>query len=239
MPVYGEGRQRREFLFVTDWVDAALTVLEDGEPGGIYNIGDGHELENIELARQICALAGAPESQIAFVADRPGHDFRYGLRSDRLRGLGWAPRSRSTTGSRARSTGTATISRGSARPTTSPSSPSRARPARGVRLVVTGAGGRPRTRVPAAGPAASRGGRAVTRRPRRRGSRRGDADRSRCCVRMLIVNLAAFTTVDACEADPARATRDNALGAQNVALAARACGRRVAARLDRLRLRRR
>jgi dTDP-glucose 4,6-dehydratase len=92
VPVYGEGRQRREFLYVTDWVDAALTVLEAGEPGGIYNIGDGHELENIALARQICELAGAPESQIAFVEDRPGHDFRYGLRSERLRNLGWASR---------------------------------------------------------------------------------------------------------------------------------------------------
>ncbi len=92
VPVYGAGMQRREFLFVTDWVDAALTVLEHGEPGGIYNIGGGYELENVELARRICALAGVPESQISFVADRPGHDFRYGLRSDRLRGLGWEPR---------------------------------------------------------------------------------------------------------------------------------------------------
>jgi dTDP-glucose 4,6-dehydratase len=92
VPVYGEGRQRREFLYVTDWIEAALTVLEDGEAGGIYNIGGGFELENLELARRICALAGVPESQIAFVADRPGHDFRYGVRSDRLRGLGWEPR---------------------------------------------------------------------------------------------------------------------------------------------------
>ncbi len=92
LPVYGEGRQRREFLYVTDWVKAALTVLDDGGPGGVYNIGGGHELENVELARRICALAGVPESQISFVTDRPGHDFRYGLGSDRLRGLGWEPR---------------------------------------------------------------------------------------------------------------------------------------------------
>jgi dTDP-glucose 4,6-dehydratase len=92
VPVYGEGRQRREFLYVTDWIEAALTVLEDGEAGAVYNIGGGYELENLELATRICALAGVPESQIAFVADRPGHDFRYGLRSDRLRGLGWEPR---------------------------------------------------------------------------------------------------------------------------------------------------
>ncbi len=92
VPVYGEGRQRREFLYVTDWTAAALTVLEHGEPGGIYNIGGGFELENLELARRVCALAGVPGSQISFVADRPGHDFRYGLRSERLRGLGWEPK---------------------------------------------------------------------------------------------------------------------------------------------------
>ena len=92
VPVYAHGRERREFLFVTDWVAAALTVLDAGESGAIYNIGGGHELENIDLARRICELAGAPESQIAFVPDRPGHDFRYGLRADRLRALGWAPR---------------------------------------------------------------------------------------------------------------------------------------------------
>ena len=91
VPVYGEGRQRREFLYVTDWVRAALMVLDHGVAGGIYNIGDGYELENVELARRICALSGAPESQIAFVPDRPGHDFRYGLRAERLRALGWEP----------------------------------------------------------------------------------------------------------------------------------------------------
>jgi dTDP-glucose 4,6-dehydratase len=91
VPVYGEGRQRREFLYVTDWIDAALMVLEGGEPGGVYNIGGGHELENLDLAQRICVLAGVPESQISLVTDRPGHDFRYGLRSDRVRELGWAP----------------------------------------------------------------------------------------------------------------------------------------------------
>lgn len=91
VPVYAEGRQRREFLYVTDWVAGALTVLDAGEVGSVYNLGGGHELENLELARRICELAGAPASRIEFVADRPGHDFRYGLRADRLRDLGWAP----------------------------------------------------------------------------------------------------------------------------------------------------
>ena len=61
------------------------------EPGEVYNLGRRHELENVDLARRICALAGASPDLIEFVADRPGHDFRYGMRSDRLASLGWAP----------------------------------------------------------------------------------------------------------------------------------------------------
>jgi dTDP-glucose 4,6-dehydratase len=89
VPVYGEGRQRREFLYVEDWARAAITVLERGERGVFYNIGDGHELANRELAERICDLAGADRSLITSVHDRPGHDFRYGVRADRLRTLGW------------------------------------------------------------------------------------------------------------------------------------------------------
>jgi dTDP-glucose 4,6-dehydratase len=91
VPVYGEGTQRREFLHVRDWVRAALLVLDRGEPGVVYNIGSGHELSNVELARRICALAGVDDSLISFVPDRPGHDFRYGVSSARLELLGWKP----------------------------------------------------------------------------------------------------------------------------------------------------
>ncbi|MDH4111341.1 MAG: dTDP-glucose 4,6-dehydratase [Actinomycetota bacterium] len=91
VPVYARGEQRREFLYVGDWVLAALTVLDHGRTGVVYNIGEGHELSNAELARRICELAGADPELIEFVADRPGHDFRYGVRSDRLRALGWRP----------------------------------------------------------------------------------------------------------------------------------------------------
>jgi dTDP-glucose 4,6-dehydratase len=91
LPVYGEGRQRREFLHVRDWARAALTVLDRGAPGVVYNIGAGQELENVELARRICELVGAPESLITFVPDRPGHDFRYGVSADRVLALGWRP----------------------------------------------------------------------------------------------------------------------------------------------------
>jgi dTDP-glucose 4,6-dehydratase len=91
IPVYGRGEQRREWLHVRDWVRAALLVLRRGDPGTVYNIGGGREVSNLELGRAICRLAGAAESQIAFVPDRPGHDFRYGISSERVRGLGWHP----------------------------------------------------------------------------------------------------------------------------------------------------
>jgi dTDP-glucose 4,6-dehydratase len=91
VPVYGDGSERREFLHVEDWVRAAIVVMERGEPGVIYNIGGGHELSNLELARRICALAGASPDLITLVADRPGHDFRYGVGAERLRSLGWMP----------------------------------------------------------------------------------------------------------------------------------------------------
>jgi dTDP-glucose 4,6-dehydratase len=91
MPVYGVGEERREWLYVTDWAHACLAVLRDGEPDGTYNIGGGFELTNLELAERICALTGADPASIAFVDDRPGHDFRYGLDDARLRALGWVP----------------------------------------------------------------------------------------------------------------------------------------------------
>jgi dTDP-glucose 4,6-dehydratase len=91
VPVYGRGEQRREWLHVRDWTRGALVALRLGEPGVVYNIGGGKEVSNLELARAICAVAGAPESLVKFVPDRPGHDFRYGVSSDRLTALGWKP----------------------------------------------------------------------------------------------------------------------------------------------------
>lgn len=91
LPVYGKGEQRREFLHVHDWVRGLLVILEKGAAGEVYNIGGGTELSNLELARRILSLVGAPEDLISFVADRPGHDFRYGVADARIRGLGWEP----------------------------------------------------------------------------------------------------------------------------------------------------
>ena len=91
VPVYGRGEQQREWLYVTDWVAGCLVVMDRGEPGAFYNIGAGRELTNLELARRICVIVGADEGLITFVADRAGHDFRYGMDTSRLRALGWAP----------------------------------------------------------------------------------------------------------------------------------------------------
>jgi dTDP-glucose 4,6-dehydratase len=91
LPVYALGTQSREWLYVTDWAAACVVALRGGEPGDVLNIGGGHELTNLELARRICRLAGADESLISFVEDRPAHDLRYGVSGERLRDLGWAP----------------------------------------------------------------------------------------------------------------------------------------------------
>ncbi len=91
LPVYGDGSNRRQWLHVRDFARGVVAVLDGGEPGGVYNIGGGHEVSNLELAGLICDLAGAPRSLVSFVPDRPGHDFRYDLAWDRLRSLGWKP----------------------------------------------------------------------------------------------------------------------------------------------------
>ncbi len=91
LPVYADGTERREFLHVHDWARAAVTVLDRGGSGTLYNIGGGTELSNRELAEKIVALVGVSDDLIAFVPDRPGHDFRYGVSADRLRALGWSP----------------------------------------------------------------------------------------------------------------------------------------------------
>jgi dTDP-glucose 4,6-dehydratase len=90
LPVYGDGRQRREWLHVRDHCAAIELVLREGAPGEVYNVG-GEEHENLELTRRILELTGADESLVRHVDDRPGHDRRYSLDSSKLRALGWAP----------------------------------------------------------------------------------------------------------------------------------------------------
>jgi dTDP-glucose 4,6-dehydratase len=94
LPLYGDGRNVRDWLYVLDNCAAIDLVLRTGKDGEIYNIGGGHEVENIVLAREICRLTGKPETLIQPVKDRPGHDRRYALDSKKVRQLGWTPRHR-------------------------------------------------------------------------------------------------------------------------------------------------
>ena len=92
LPVYGDGSNVREWLHVRDHCRAVLAVLEKGADGGIYNIGSGHEMKNVDLARLILKTLGKPASLLTFVTDRLAHDRRYAIDSTRIREkLGWAP----------------------------------------------------------------------------------------------------------------------------------------------------
>jgi dTDP-glucose 4,6-dehydratase len=91
LPVYGDGRNVRDWLYVEDNCAAVDLALRAGETGQVYNIGGGHEVDNLTLTRRILELVGADPGLIRFVADRPGHDRRYSVDCAKLRGLGWAP----------------------------------------------------------------------------------------------------------------------------------------------------
>jgi dTDP-glucose 4,6-dehydratase len=94
LPVYGDGRQVRNWIHATDFARAIGCVLERGKPGEVYNAGGPDELPNIEVVKRILELSGADESLIEYVEDRPGHDRRYSLSSAKVRALGWEPRVR-------------------------------------------------------------------------------------------------------------------------------------------------
>jgi len=100
IPIYGEGSNIRDWLFVYDHVSALLRVLQDGEIGRTYNIGGNNELTNVELAKTLCGILdrlrpranGQYEDLIKFVTDRPGHDARYAIDASRIKHeLGWEP----------------------------------------------------------------------------------------------------------------------------------------------------
>ncbi len=92
LPVYGDGMQVRNWLYVEDFARGIGKVLADGAPGEAYNVGGPDECTNIEVVRRIIALTGADESLLTYVKDRPGHDRRYSLGSEKVRALGWEPR---------------------------------------------------------------------------------------------------------------------------------------------------
>ena len=92
LPVYGDGMQIRDWLFVEDHCHAILSVLAKGREGEVYNIGGNRSLPNREVVDRILAATGKPQSLIRFVTDRPGHDRRYALSSEKiLRETGWGP----------------------------------------------------------------------------------------------------------------------------------------------------
>jgi dTDP-glucose 4,6-dehydratase len=91
LPLYGDGKNVRDWLYVLDNCAAIDLVLRKGKDGEVYNIGGSTEVENIVLTRHILRLLGKPESLIAPVTDRPGHDRRYALDTAKIRALGWKP----------------------------------------------------------------------------------------------------------------------------------------------------
>jgi dTDP-glucose 4,6-dehydratase len=94
LPVYGDGLNVRNWLYVEDFARGIGHVLEHGIPGETYNVGGPDETTNLEVVRRIVALTGADESLIRYVTDRPGHDRRYSLGSEKVRALGWEARVR-------------------------------------------------------------------------------------------------------------------------------------------------
>ncbi|MCC7360473.1 MAG: dTDP-glucose 4,6-dehydratase [Anaerolineales bacterium] len=91
LPLYGDGMQVRDWLYVEDHCAGIDTALHRGAPGEIYNLGGGNERHNIQVTKLILQLLGKPETLIRPVADRPGHDRRYALDCAKLKALGWAP----------------------------------------------------------------------------------------------------------------------------------------------------
>src|SRR5437660_9216789 len=92
MPLYGDGLQQRDWLYVEDHCEAIALVLEKGESGQVYNVGTGEERPNLEVAEAILGLLGKPRSLLRHVSDRLGHDRRYALNCKKIAKLGWKPR---------------------------------------------------------------------------------------------------------------------------------------------------
>ncbi len=99
IPVYGEGKNIREWLYVSDCAEAILQIMERAKGGDIFNVGSGMERRNIEIVRDILGILNKSEDLIEFVKDRPGHDFRYAMKSERIkRDIGWQAKTDLQTG---------------------------------------------------------------------------------------------------------------------------------------------
>jgi len=92
LPVYGDGKHVRDWIYVMDHCSAIDCVLRNGKSGGVYNIGGGHDVPNIDIVKGILKILKKPESLIRYVEDRPGHDRRYAIDATHIRNeLGWKP----------------------------------------------------------------------------------------------------------------------------------------------------
>jgi len=91
VPLYGDGRNVRDWTYVLDNAAAQWLVLTEGTPGEIYNVGAGNEMSNRELTLRILERFGLGEEMIEHVPDRPGHDLRYSVDTTKVRALGWKP----------------------------------------------------------------------------------------------------------------------------------------------------
>jgi dTDP-glucose 4,6-dehydratase len=92
LPIYGDGMNVRDWLYVEDNCEALWLAFTKGAPGGIYNVGAGNEQRNLDVAKRILRELGKPDSLLQFVKDRPGHDRRYSVDCGRMHALGWKPR---------------------------------------------------------------------------------------------------------------------------------------------------
>lgn len=91
VPLYGDGGNERDWLFVEDHCSAIQLLVDEGTPGEVYNIGANAQVANIDLTKMLLELSGRDDSAIDYVPDRPGHDRRYAVDSEKIRKLGWAP----------------------------------------------------------------------------------------------------------------------------------------------------
>ena len=91
LPVYGDGQQVRDWIYVLDHCEGIDVALRKGEPGTAYNLGGGNERTNLEITGLILKFLGKPESLVKYVTDRPGHDRRYSLNCELMKTLGWQP----------------------------------------------------------------------------------------------------------------------------------------------------
>ncbi len=92
LPIYGDGLAVRDYIYVLDHCEAIDLVLHRGEPGEVYNVGGGNEVNTVQLAEAILGILGKPATLARYVPDRPGHDRRYALDTTKIAALGWRPK---------------------------------------------------------------------------------------------------------------------------------------------------